>query len=198
MTITNIKYLSKGRRGIVSIAELDGNQVVIKESNPTASTNSIEHEARILRQVNAHGIGPTFIRMEGNNMVSEFIAGQEILLWLASASTPETRRVLLDVLAQCRTLDLLGISKREMTRPYKHILIRDNKPVQIDFERARETKRPQNVTQCCQWISNSRMHEILTRKGIRIDREKLRVLAKTYKERYDEQSYDAIASLVAW
>jgi len=134
-----------------------------------------------------HGIG---------NKSWTFLRDLDVLDWAEGATKAQLKEMLLDVLQQCRTLDRLGVSKREMTRPYKHILIAKGRPVQIDFERALITKRPKNVTQVCQWFTGSRMTAVLKEKGIHLPKQRLLACAQTYKSAYCDQDYIEIRRLV--
>jgi len=113
--------------------------------------------------------------------------------------------VLKKVFEQCFILDTMRLTKEEMHRPYKHILVKEkfskeifakekntklkkNKqtkeylPILLDFERCRYDSDPKNVTQFCQYITSQRIRTILERKKFTIDIEKIRKTAKEYKE----------------
>ncbi len=190
------EYLAHGKRGIAYTARLAGRKVLVKERNPRAALDTIPGEARMLALANAHGIGPALIGMSGGAMVREFVDGEEILDWMGTASRGEIARALLAVLRECRTLDAIGLEKGEMTHPYKHILVRAGVPVQIDFERARRSLRPRNVTQCCQWLCSGRMREALEARGMAIGHALLRDLARAYKEGYSDEEFARLEAAV--
>ncbi len=79
----------------------------------------------------------------------------------------------------CRTLDTLGIQKEEMHRPDRHIIIRDDTPYFVDFERARETEKPSNVTQFA----------VYTAKRLGVCLEQIRELLSRYKLTYGERDF---------
>ena len=94
-------------------------------------------------------------------------------------------------------MDLAGINKEEMHRPYKHIIItKKENPVMIDFERCRRSIDPKNVTQFCQFISNSRITEMLKNKKMNIDGMMLRELAKIYKRKRNTENIKKIIELL--
>jgi putative serine/threonine protein kinase len=196
--LTEKTYLAKGKRGIAYTAKLDGRTVLVKERNPKADVDTIAHEARMLQLLNKHGIGPLFIALQDDALIREFIDGEEVEDWIPHSSPSAIKNALLDVLHQCRSMDLLGIDKLEMTHPQKHILLRDNKPIMIDFDRSRETKKPKNVTQACSWLSSGRMRQLLEPKGISIDREATLAHAKSYKQTYDAQSFERICEMIRY
>ena len=86
------------------------------------------------------------------------------------------------VLLQCHELDRIGVDKEEMHRPFKHILVKNDKPVLIDFERAHMTKKPKNVTQFIQYLISSRLTNILKKKGAAVNRAKAIKAAKEYRK----------------
>ena len=90
--------------------------------------------------------------------------------------------ILKQILKQCYELDKLKINKKELTNPYKHILIKNKKSKMIDFERCYETDNPKNVTQFC---------EYLMRKKI-INRKNLTPLLKNYKKNKTKKNFEKI------
>ncbi|RME31511.1 hypothetical protein D6789_02520, partial [Candidatus Woesearchaeota archaeon] len=176
-----MKFFAKGKRGEVFLREAHGKTFLVKKHNPDSVVDTIANEAKFNKLLNAHGIGPEFIAYEQGELVREFIDGLEFRNWLPSAKRPEVIAVLADVLRQCRTMDLLGVEKEEMTRPWKHIIVRKDVPVLIDFERCREVKVPKNVTQFVQFLTSSALRLQLHEKGIHYDKSELINLAKKYK-----------------
>ena len=117
------------------------------------AVNRIQNEAYWLQLLNRHSIGPQFLGVTETGVLMEYVDGVPILDYATTASREDLIHVLVDLLYQCRTLDQLGVTKEEMHRPLKHVLVRDRKVVMIDFERCRRMEKPKNVTQVCQFIS---------------------------------------------
>ncbi len=82
-----------------------------------------------------------------------------------------------DILEICYTLDKLRIDKGEMNRPWEHIIISD-RIVFIDWERAKETRKPSNVTNFLQFLHKIKFIDITKIKDI------LRKYKKTYDRKY--------------
>ena len=196
MNVTGKEYLARGKRGIVSTGMLDGKRIIIKELNPSADVNTIAHEAEMLQAVNAKGIGPLFIGLQNGALLREYIDGPEIMDWIPGARRGAIKSALIAVLEQCRTLDLLGINKLEMNHPHKHILMRKDIPVFIDFDRARHAQKPKNVTQVCQWLTGSQMVEILNEKDVTIPRDAMIKHAKKYKDSYSDIPYNLMVEVI--
>ena len=149
-----MKFLSKGKRGIVYLTEYKGVPAVIKEKRKeSAAINSIANESKWLKVLNKHKIGPRFCSFENGQLMMEYIEGKLFTDWLKEQKESSIiKKVVIDILKQCYTMDRLNIEKKEMHKPVKHIIIRNNKPVLIDFERCRKTLKPSNVTQFCQYL----------------------------------------------
>jgi putative serine/threonine protein kinase len=189
-----MEYLAKGKRGIVYTTKRDGRTVLVKVANPDAGVDTIAYEAEMLQIVNKHGIGPQFIEYKDGRLVREFIDGKEIGDWIAAAKKPAIIKVLLDIVAQCKLLDDIGINKQEMTHPHKHILVSKSNVFFIDFERARRTQRPKNITQICQWLSSTDLASLLGDKGIIIPRDAMREHARMYAK--DRHAYRRIVEVI--
>ena len=196
MKLGKKEYFAKGKRGIVYTALLGRRKVLVKEFNPASAVNTIAHEAEILQMVNRKGIGPMFIALENGALVREFIEGKEVVKWMRSARKPAIKKVVQNILEQCKALDQLGINKMEMTRPHKHILLQKNKPVFIDFDRSRKAEKTKNVTQVCQFFTSAELQTLLAEKDILLSRENMQTLAKEYKQCRDKKAFQAIVKLV--
>lgn len=177
-----MEYLSKGKRGIVY---LDKDAVVKVKREDSKATRALENEARWLKMLNKHNIGPRFIDFQDGKLRMEYIKGTPIAEWLKK-NEKHKNKIAKDVLAQCRKMDKLEVNKLEMNHPYKHIIIRKGKAVMIDFERCKKTRKPKNVTQFCQY---------LIRLGFEADKKELEHLLKEYKRNYDEESFGLLLRL---
>lgn len=196
LTLRDLTYLARGKRGIASTARLGRRLVLVKERNPRSVVDTVAQEARILARINAHGLGPRLIRHEPGRLVREYVDGALIEAWTATATPALIRRVLAEFLDQCRTLDTIGIDKAELTRPFKHLLIRRGHPVQIDYDRARESQRPRNVTQACQFLTSGRYAHVLASRGVVFPKETIIDAARTYKNEYAARDYARLRALV--
>ena len=172
-----MEMIAKGKRGVVY---KQGRYAIKVERKESKAVNRIENEVKWLKILNKEGIGPKFHKFEDGKLYMEFIDGKLILDYCEGKRKEIVVKVLVDLLEQCRKMDKIGVNKFEMHHPLKHVLIRKGKVVMIDFERCRNTQKPKNVTQVCQFYS--RYFEV---KGIL---EK----AKKYKESYSEKSYKEI------
>lgn len=205
-----VGYYTEGKRGIIYRARLSSIlniksfiaskvnyiDVAIKvKKEKSEAENTIQKEGSWLERVNPLGIGPRLLMKTDVFVVTEFINGENLPLWLEKHTGEECRAVLQKVLQQCFILDQQKITKEEMHHPYKHIIVGHfGKPVLLDFERCHETDKPQNVTQFVEYIC--RLKPVLEKNGLVIDVEKLRLAAKEYKDFYTSEFLTKIIKLL--
>jgi len=178
-----MKLFAKGKRGKIY---LEG-QVAKKVSE----SNRVKNEVYWLKILNKHKIGPRLIDNKETSFRYKFVKGIYIKEFLEISNKKEIKRVLLNVFRQCRQLDKLNVNKLEMTNPYKHVII-GKKVVLIDFERAKLTENPKNVTQFCHYLISHKVSMILKKNGFKIKRKKIIELAKVYKKNQSEKNFQSI------
>jgi release factor glutamine methyltransferase len=199
-SLTDIHYFAHGKRGNIYTASLDRSKtikthfskrevikVAIKvKKEESKAEGRIQNESKWLRILNRNNIGPRLLFYEDNFITYKFVEGELILDWMEGKSKEEIKTVLKNLLYQCYSMDVLKVNKEEMHHPLKHIFVKDNNPVQIDFERCHETDKPHNVTQFIEFICriNKDLEEF--------DCEKLRGLAREYKDTYNEKVFKEI------
>ena len=178
--LRNINFLAKGHRSIVYEATQNKKNVAIKVAKQDPNiANRIAIESSFLKILNKHSIGPKLINSTSNYDTMQFIEGTP----LGKIKNP-SKEILSGILDQCYTLDKLKIGKEEFTRPTKHVIVRNSKPVLIDFERCHYTEHPKNVTQFCQYLSR-KLH----------NKEFLKA-AQRFKSTYTKEAYAAIRTLL--
>ena len=192
MKIKKIKYFAKGKRSIAYIGYYKNKKVIVKRS---LKINTLKNEANFLKILNKYKIGPKLISYNDNKIIYEFVDGKRIIEWIKDNNKQKIKRILLDILKKCRILDELKINKKELTNPYKHILI-DKKAVMIDFERCRFNKKPKNITQFCQFLISKRLYNIIKEKDFNINEYKLRKLLIKYKHSYSKGIFYDILRLI--
>ena len=178
--VTNVKRLTRGHRGIIYTGFLNKKTVAIKSQIVSPQIiHRIKNEVVFLEKLNKDDIGPKLIFAKDDFFVCEYIDGQLFEDFIKNQSHNDIKIIIREIFDQMYTLDKLGVSKEEMTNPYKHILIKNKKPILIDFERCSYTEKPKNVTQFCQYITHLKRE--LTKKGFDINPEHMIKLCKLYK-----------------
>ncbi len=195
--VNGVKKFAEGNRGIIYTGNLRGRKVAIKAKKAdSTATGVIANEAKWLKILNKKRIGPKLIFISSSCFVYEFVEGRFIIDYVSGCSREKAVAVIKSMLEQCRMLDELKVNKEEMLRPQRHVIISKGKPVMIDFERCRKTRKPKNVTQFCQFIVSGFFNELLKLKGISISREKLLAAAKGYKHSQNAENFKIICSLI--
>lgn len=174
-------HFAKGKRGRIFVATYNKKMVAVKIKNELSQTNRLLIEVQFLKISNKHGIGPKLLNHSNNFIAYEFVRGKHFEDVLKEQKSPE--KIIMALLQQARIMDDIGFSKEEMHRPYKNVIIRQNKPVLIDFERSHFDKNPKNVTQLCSFITNH----------FSID---LRKEAENYKRHMNNASFTRIISKI--
>lgn len=120
----------------------------------------------------------------------EFVEGKTIGEVIKSGNSDEIKIVSLRTAEICRMLDMLGIQKKEMNHPDKHVIVgrRAWLVKMIDFERAKESGKPSNLTQFITYLLRKRI--VVNRKDEVIS------LLKSYKTSYSEEIYRKIMHLM--
>lgn len=150
--VCNIKFFARGKRGLVFTGVYKRKKVAIKIKRPESmALNSVVREANMLKFLNGHGIGPKYLFHSSKFLVYEFVDGVYLKDLIQSK---KLKSICKKVFEQCFLLDSLRVDKQEMTRPYKHVIVKGDKITLIDFERARKVEEAHNVNQFCTFVMN--------------------------------------------
>jgi O-6-methylguanine DNA methyltransferase len=191
-----MEFLAKGKRSNVFRTMYKGKQAVIKlQREDTGANNVLQREYYILKKLNLHNIGPKVYEFR-SGLVMEYLEGPTIAGFIKTADKKRMLEVLKGVLLKLRKLDQLGYSKQELTNPYKHIIITEHGPRLLDFERARFTQRPSNVTQFLAYLQRKDVSMALAAKAIFIVPYKLKPLAIKYKSNPSDKAFERLFSEV--
>jgi putative serine/threonine protein kinase len=162
---SNIPVLGKGYVGVVVVANANGQKVALKMRRIDADRLDFTHEAEMLQKANTIGVGPKFIAASNNFLLSQLIDGDLLEDWLQTPREKALiRKVLVDILEQCWSLDQAALDHGELSKAPKHLLVdKMDKPFIVDFETASIVRKVINVTSVCQFLfmGNSRAAKIL-------------------------------------
>jgi len=179
----NKTYFSKGKRGLIFISQHNNKKFVIKTKNPDSTSENIilrEYENNLL--LNKYKIGPKifYYDSEKDFVIREFVDGLNFFDWIEKTKNKEKiKKMFIQILEQCKTMDDLNINKLEMNHPHKDLLIVKNKPIIIDFERCKKSLKTKNVTQFCQFITSGKLQNLT---NIKFDHKKIIELCEQYKK----------------
>lgn len=180
-----MQLLTKGKRGIIYLDSYKEKEVIVKKQNEKSTAiNRIQNEISWLKKLNKYKIGPKLIWEKEDSFAMEYIQG---ILFEKYIKTHDWKKVSSQVLKQCRIMDKLKVNKLELQNPHKHIIIKDNKPILIDFERCKINLYPKNVTQFCQYLMKLNLVN---------DKNKIIKLLEDYKKDFSEDKFKKILKFI--
>lgn len=134
--------IGKGKTGIIAL--LDHNKV-IKIRRSDSPKEDMEIEARI--QSLACPVAPRVYHFGKNFIVMEYIKGVNL---------DEKRidlNIILNLLIKAKELEERNIEHKELSRPYKNVMIsNEGKVYIIDYDSASIKEKPLNVTSILSWL----------------------------------------------
>jgi len=188
--------LGKGYVGIVVAAHRNGNKVALKIRRTDANRADLLREAQMLSIANSVCVGPKLVEASKNFLLMQLIEGDPLSVWLGTATSKESvRKVLLDVLEQCRRLDEAGLDHGELSRAPKHVLVdRTEKPFIVDFETSSVQRRVANVTAICQYLfaGTSPVSKAISEIFAPKDKERIVEALRIYKRSKTEENFQAL------
>jgi putative serine/threonine protein kinase len=194
-----LRVLGKGYVGIVVVATLGRERYALKMRRIDGGRESFFHEAEMLKKANTVGVGPKFVAVSKNFLLSQLIDGDTLANWLEMHKEKQTmQRVLGDVLEQCWRLDTVGEDHGELSKAPRHLLVDGSgAPFIVDFETASVTRHASNVTSVCQYlfagngIVPQMVGEVLGEK----DRNKIIDTLRNYKKERSRSRFEELVAL---
>lgn len=197
MNIKDSRIFAHGKRGVIIKAKKNNKEISIKTKKPGSNAfGNLDIEANTIKKLNEYNIGPKLISYVDDMLMYEFVNGVFIEEFITINSKTKIKKVVEKIFDQLYQMDSLGINKFEMHHPIKHILIVNDNPVLIDFERARHTDQPKNVTQFCDFLISKDMAKLLQTKNIKFDSNELINAAKDYKKDYSKIKIKKIKEII--
>lgn len=151
------ELFARGKRGLIFIFKKSGRNIAIKIKNPRSKAeNRIQNEIRFLKILNKYKIGPKLLSSGKDYLCYEFVRGKTLKDYLKENRLTESLEK--EILRQCKIMDKLRINKEEMHKPLKNIIIKNNMPILVDFERCHFTQRPKNINQFREFLRRNKCH----------------------------------------
>ncbi len=187
----NKNIVGIGKRGVV--IKLDSENCL----KISKGISFLKREFICLKQLNKHGIGPKAKQYfeDYDAFIMEYLKGQFFKQFLNKEnSKTKILKIIYEIMDQLFTLDDLCLTKEEMHKPVKHIIIRKNKPYLIDFERCKPSNKPSNLSQFLQYLSS--ISEILSEKRLILIRDGQLENIRKYKKDICKKNLTKIKSLL--
>jgi len=193
----SIPVLGKGYVGIVVVAYLKGGErLALKMRRLDGGRDDFFHEADMLQRANKIEVGPKFVAVTKNFLLSQLVDGDLLVDWLFNHKEKVTVRcVLEDVLEQCWRLDEVGLDHGELSKAPRHLLMdKVGKPFIVDFETASIKRRVANVTSVCQYlfVGNSYVPRLVWEVLGEKNRDKIVEVLRNYKKERSRVCFDTL------
>ncbi len=192
--IGRLGILGMGTVGVVVGAMAGGRLHALKIRRTDANRPDMKEEARVGRLANRVGVGPAVVSNSKDFLLMELVESEELTVWLKGLKGPgtrdEARRVVHELLNQCRKLDIMGIDHGQLSNLRKHAVISGGVLRILDFESAGTARKPRNVTTAAQYlfVGGSLAPRMRRTLGLREIRPILKLLAD-YKHDMNDYSY---------
>jgi putative serine/threonine protein kinase len=192
----SVPVLGKGYVGIVVIAQVRGERFALKMRREDADRVDLRHEAEMIKKANAAGVGPKFVAVSNNFLLSQLIDGDLLTDWLEKHKEKQlVHRVLVGILEQCWRLEQIGLDHGELSKAPKHLLVSSSdEPFIVDFETASITRKVANVTSVCQYLfaGNSPLPKLIGE--VLGERSRLEIIGalKKYKKNMSRAGFETL------
>lgn len=197
--LSGVWVLGKGNVGLVVACRSRGLERALKIRRVDADRRSMSNEAVMLKLANEALVGPRLIGSSENFLVMELAEGESITEWLRGQREEGiAKRVLKDLLLQCRRLDEIGLDHGELSKAHRHVVVDVSYEVRlIDFETASTLRHPSNVTSIAHYLFFNRLNSKLIRDRIgEIDHDSFLSKLRCYKRTPDEENFEEILSFL--
>ncbi|QXJ29575.1 Uncharacterized protein J5U23_02445 [Saccharolobus shibatae B12] len=140
-----LRVLGKGKTGIVVLVEP---RKVLKIRRTDAPKETLEIEAKFQIQAGEE-VAPRVYDYGKNFILMEYIRGRNL-------TKNERRETIIDLLKRAKILEEKLIEHKELSRPWKNVMITNNRTYIIDYDSATIKEKPRNVTKLLSNYLNKR------------------------------------------
>ncbi|MEM1634882.1 MAG: serine/threonine protein kinase [Thermosphaera sp.] len=150
----DMRIAGKGYAGLVVIARHKKHGIgALKIRRLDSRRDSLLREGYMMRSAQPSGLSPAVYIERDDYIFREYLLPSECIAFdrfienaLRDRRTSALTEALKHLVRRLHTLDKLGIDHGELNRPGDHILVCKDRFVLIDWESARKSVRPRNVT----------------------------------------------------
>jgi len=198
--VNGLKVLGKGCDSVVVKALMDRAQVALKIRRVDSHVKTLIIEGENQRLANSVGVGAKVYCFSEDFIVMDIVEGRHIDEFVRLASGAELKRVVIDLLRQCRRLDVLGLDHGELSRAHRHVIVKSClEPVIMDFGSSSRSRRPANVSSLFSYLflSKTDLSALVREKlGALFDEEEAIKALREYKRNPSENSFKNVLSFV--
>jgi len=199
--VDGLRVLGKGCDSIVVKALMNSMLVALKIRRVDSHIKTLTAEGENQMLANSVGVGAKVYCFSEDFIVMDLVEGQRIDVFVRLAVETEVRKVVVDLLKQCRRLDVIGLDHGELSRAQRHVIVKPClEPVIMDFGSSSRSRRPANVSSLFSYLFLSKTElSTIVRKKLRAvfsDEEAIKAL-REYKRSLSESSFAKVLSFVA-
>lgn len=118
-----------GHRGLVEVRNYTYKKIVVLAvfKKPKTKYYDAKKESEFLKILNKKNIGPKLYKYDkkNNEIIIEYIRGKRIIEFIKESDKETIKKIIKKILYQLQIMDNSLINKKEMTNPYKHIIVRE-------------------------------------------------------------------------
>jgi predicted Ser/Thr protein kinase len=201
MQVHDFQPYTHGQSSLIYLGELNGEKVIVKTSRKDKGDKKevCLNEGGMLKILNQKGIGPELIYYDQNLVVMKYLEGIGLNSYLSCHSPDEVRYVLNSIFLQLFEIDKSGIDKGESQKPDKHVIISDFDTTIIDFEKARRSNNPRNVSGFVGAIFSDRYQRLLNHVGVaNLDPLRAYSFSRQYLNNPNQQTFNNLVEIVVF
>lgn len=151
-----VRLIAKGHSSFVFLVKRGNKRFALKlERSDSTRKEMLEKEVSNLRRANKLGIGPKLYKYDKKRRVilMEHIAGKTFSEWLfEKRKRNELIQFLAELFKQANALDKAGLDHGQLAGRGANILVRNNLPVIIDFEKASQRRKAHNFSKLLAYL----------------------------------------------
>jgi len=195
-----ISMLGKGYAGVVVLGKMGRKKVAVKIRRNDSPRKNLEKEAKLLKIINKHKIGPKLVAFSNNFLVMEYLDGEKIGDWvvdLKKKGGPSQLKVIIKkILEDCYSLDRIGLDHGELSNLTKHVIV-GKKVTIIDFESSSMDRKVSNVTSATQALCiGSGISKIIGRVYKIPKKQKMITVLRRYKQEETRESFESLLAVL--
>ncbi|MEM4576981.1 MAG: hypothetical protein QW701_05960 [Candidatus Nezhaarchaeales archaeon] len=199
--IDHFKVLGKGCDSIIVKALAKNIVVALKIRRTDSHVRTLAIEGENQKLANSVGVGAKVYGFSDDFIVMDIVNGLHIDSFVEKASNYDAKRVVIDLLKQCRRLDLLHLDHGELSRAHRHVMVTpDLKPVIIDFGSSSRVRKPSNVSSIFNFLflSKRKLSALLLEKlGVSLIEDEAIKMLREYKRGLSEELFTKLLSMVS-
>jgi len=200
LEIGTISILGKGYVGIVVLGKIGRKKVAVKIRRNDSPRKNLKKEAKLLKIINEHKIGPKLVAFSKNFLVMEYLDGEKIGDWVIDlkkkGGSSRLKTIIKKILEDCFRLDRIGLDHGELSNLSKHVII-GKKITIIDFESSSMNRKVSNVTSATQALCiGSGISKIISHVYRIPKKQKMITVLRRYKQEETRDSFENLLSVL--